>query len=372
MSHSRPRVLGVIALRVIPAAIAVVMLAAPSAHAELATHLDIIGWDKIEADARFSGLVDDGGRGQGIAIFDTGIDASHTLFDGRNVTGTNFAADPSTPEWTDRNGHGTLVGSIAAGNAAKASNGTDLGGVARGADLVAVRVLDSEGEGGFNGIVQGLDYVINRIDDHGSDISVINMSLGTTTTFLTEPTGGVIEDFNARVESLADRGVAVVAASGNSGSQTGLSFPAISDMVFAVGSSDGGDNVSSFTNRNNELDLLAPGEDVIGAFQDPSNSALLASGSGTSFAAPQVSGALVLMQDIFEDRWGRRATVEELFDIATTSAVTVMDSEQAFPRLDLFSALDRAYTIPEPGTIWLFALAALLVTQRRRTKPLHL
>ena len=365
MSHFRPRALGVIALRLIPAAIAVVMLAAPSAHAELATHLDIIGWDEIEADARFSDLVIDGGLGQSIAVFDTGVDASHTLFSGRGVTGANFAANPASPVWSDVNGHGTFVASVTAGNGATTTGGTELGGIARGADLVSVRVLDDTGTGGFGGIVQGLDNVIDQIDNHGSDIRVINMSLGTTSTFITEPTGGVIDDFNARVEALANRGVAVVAASGNSGSQTGLSFPAISDMVFAVGSSDENDSVSSFTNRNNELDLLAPGENVIGAFQDANNDSLLSTGSGTSFAAPQMSGALVLIHEVFEDRWGRRATVEELFDIATTSAVTVMDSGEAFPRLDLFSALDRAYTIPEPATIWLFALAALLVSRRQ-------
>lgn len=352
------------------AVVGVLLLLAP-AQADLAEHLDLIGWDDIEADARFSGLLDDGGAGQGIAIFDTGIDASHTLFDGRTVTGENFAADPSTPDWTDRNGHGTLVGSIAAGNEASASNGTDLGGVARGADLVSMRVLDAAGAGGFGGIVSGLDYVIDRIDNHGSNIRVVNMSLGTTDTFVTQPTGGVIDSFNARVDALANRGVAVVAASGNSGSQTGLSFPAISDMVFAVGSSSATDGVSSFTNRNNELDLLAPGENVIGALQDPNSDTGLAIGSGTSLAAPQVSAAMLLINEVFEQRWNRQPTVDELFDIATTSSVAVMAQGEAFPRLDLFAALDRAYTIPEPSTLILFAAAALLATRRRRTQPHH-
>jgi len=337
------------------------------AQAELAPHLDLIGWDEVDADPRFEGLLDDGGLGQGIAVFDTGLDATHVLFSDRNTTGENFADNPTSPDWGDVDGHGTFVSSIAAGNEAFLEEGLEIGGIARGADLVSVRVLDNVGQGSFTDIVNGLDFVIDQVDNHGSNIQVVNLSLGTSDTFVTEPTGLLVNQFNNRVEALADRGVAVVAASGNSGSRDGLSFPAISDMVFAVGSSTLDDAVSDFTNRNNELDLLAPGEEVFGAFQDPDVDTLIAQGSGTSFAAPQVSGALLLINEVFEDQWGREATVEELLHITSTSAVMITDENgRTFPRLDLYSSLDRAYTIPEPATAGILAGVGMFLLRRGR------
>ncbi|MCG8508318.1 MAG: S8 family serine peptidase, partial [Rhodospirillales bacterium] len=296
-----------------------VLLAATStAQAQIADHLDIIGWDEVQADSRFTGI---SGAGQSIAIFDTGVDETHFFFGGRNVSGINFAANPPTspdPAYSDNRGHGSFVASVAAGNTGFLNNlGIEVGGVARQADIVSVRVLDNNGNGSFDDIIDGMDWVIDQVTNFDSDIRVVNMSLGTTNTFISQPSGTIVNEFNARVDTLTTLGIPVIAASGNSGSQTGLSFPAISDSVIAVGSSNLNDTVSSFTNRNNELDLLAPGDDIWGAFidlGDPSNDTTVSLGSGTSFAAPLVSGSILLINEVYEDRWGRAPTTEELLD----------------------------------------------------------
>ncbi len=348
-----------------------------------AWHLETINWEPAITDPRWaSGL--SFGQGQGIAVFDTGIDWEHGLFTGRSIgedQGTNLVADTSPlapPTWQDGTGHGTAVASIAAGNEATLAdaNNTRISGTAKAADLWPVRVLDNQGLGSFAGINEGLAWVIHQVKEEDAPIRVVNMSLGTDVTFFDpdDLTGETVETFNAHSAVLRSLNIPIVAASGNSGTQGGISFPAIAGDVLSVGSSNQNDQISSFTNRGKNLDLLAPGESIWAAVaraeeNDPLN--LVGVGTGTSFAAPLVTGTILLINEVYEYKWGHVPTYDQIFDFVTFSETIIEEDDLAFPRLDVHASLERAYLIPEPRTLGLLVVAAvawmLFIARRRST-----
>lgn len=362
--------------RLLPAVL-VLLLIAPAAAAPLAPHLDIINMDLVLADARFSGLT---GTGQTIAVLDTGVDTLHLLVTPRVGSGSNEASDTPgglSPNYSDWYGHGTFVASVAGGNdnyvVNPGSGDIQLSGVARNVGLSSVRVLSKTGSGSFFDILDGLIWVRDNAATY--NITVVNMSLGTDSTFVDPDellnNSALAQDFSDAVDELRAMGILVVAASGNSGSQTGLSFPAILDNVLSVGATDLSDNVASFTNRSNRLDMLAPGVDIWGAhfaFSQPNTHNLVAEGDGTSFAAPQVSGAAVLIRELFEQRAGRAPTPDEIKQILQDSGVTITEGADSWQRLDLYAALEMTYAVPEPGSVLLLVTGAgvLLLAARRR------
>src|SRR6185503_14420425 len=154
------------------------------------------------------GLADDiDGTGINIAILDSGIDAKHKSFAvsgkikfSKDFTGENRVDDP----W----GHGTHVAAIAAGDGAPTNGAYE--GIAPAANLVNLRVLNSQGVGRVSGVLAALDWLLANKGNYG--VRVVNMSLGT-------PAINSYEDdpiCNA-VRKLVDAGVVVVVAAGNNG-----------------------------------------------------------------------------------------------------------------------------------------------------------
>ena len=350
------------------ASLLVMLLSAP-ASAALAPHLQTINYDKVATNGAYDEVFD-GTSDQAVAVFDTGVDPDHLMFEGRSVNGQDQTGETleSQPDWADPDGHGTAVGSVIAGNAATLqSQDVQLGGVAQGAAVVSVRVLGQDGSGSFNDIISGMDYVIDQVKNGGphANIEAINMSFGTTATYTEAPSGSsTVRRFHDRAETLNNLGVPIVAASGNGGDTDGLSFPAIDERVLAVGSSDGNGNISSFTNRSAELDLLAPGENIWQAYQDDQQNNLVARGSGTSYASPQVTGALLLLDELIQQRTGREPSAAELRELVTTSGTTVRDGGLSVPRLDLSTSFE-AVPAPEPASAIVFALGMLFMFSRR-------
>lgn len=172
----------------------------------------------------------------------------------------------------DDNGHGTHVAGIAA---AGSNNGIGIAGLSWGARIMPVKVLDEYAEGWYADIVAGILYAA----DNGADI--INMSLGGT------------EDSQALGDAVSyayDRGAILVAAAGNDGGS--LLYPAVYDEVLAVGAVDRDDQRASFSNHGPELDVVAPGVDVLSTWW-VSDSYFRR--SGTSMAAAHVSGVVALI-----------------------------------------------------------------------------
>jgi subtilisin family serine protease len=205
------------------------------------------------------------GAGVTAYVIDTGIRSTHADFGGRVRPGHD-ALDGELTE--DCHGHGTHVASLLGG----AEHG-----VAKGVDLVPVRVLACEGGGTTSGVIAGLDWVIA---DHPADRpAVANLSLG-------GPPSAAVD---AAVDRLVADGVSVVVAAGNGSTDACAVSPARVASALTTAASDGEDALAGFSNRGACVDVIAPGVDVPGAW--PAGDRATETLSGTSMASPHVAGA---------------------------------------------------------------------------------
>lgn len=248
-------------------------------------NLDMIGAPEANKATR--------GRGGLVAVVDTGVDYTHNELSQaftKNL-GYNFVNSSNDP--MDGNGHGTHVAGTIAGTHT---------GVAGEATLYAVKVLADNGTGYLSDVLQGLDWcIVNKVH-------VANFSLGSPS-----PSDIAEELFGLA----AKRGVVCVAAAGNEG--YGPSYPASYESVVAVPAVDREKRHAYFSNIYYTNNVCAPGVDILSTV--PGNSH--AEYSGTSMAAPHVSGAAALMAalgqiDLFRDVVEK--TAEELGDRDTFGA----------------------------------------------------
>jgi subtilisin family serine protease len=250
------------------------------------------GIDRIEADVNSVAS----GNGSGavdvdVAVIDTGIDLKHPDLDvvgGKNCsTGSSYA---------DGNGHGSHVAGIIGAK----DNGVGVVGVAPGARLWAVRVLNNQGSGTRSSIMCGIDWVTQN----KSTIDVANMSLGGSGTDST--CGGSDTYHNAICRSVA-AGVTYVVAAGNDGADARNFVPAAYDEVITVSAladfnglpgggapstcrADQDDTLADFSNYGADVDLIAPGVCIYSTWKGGSYNTI----SGTSMASPHVTGAAAL------------------------------------------------------------------------------
>lgn len=213
-----------------------------------------------------------------IWVLDTGVDVDHSdliVDTGRSKNCVAAIGFRGKDTFDDEHGHGTHV----AGTAAARSNGSDVVGVAAGATVVSVRVLDRRGYGTTAEVVCGIDYVAAK----GSDGDVANMSLG-------GPVDQLIDD--AVVEA-ADKGILFSLAAGNEGTDANNSSPARVDHtnVYTVSATDSDDGFAVFSNYGNPpVDVAAPGVGILSLKRGGGTDTK----SGTSMAAPHVAGLLSL------------------------------------------------------------------------------
>jgi serine protease len=221
-----------------------------------------------------------------VAVVDTGVSEGPDGF-GTLLAGYDFVDDDA--QANDANGHGTHV----AGTVAQATdNGEGVAGVAPGAAILPVRVLDADGTGSSVDVAAGIIWAV----DNGAD--VINMSLGSGSPSM------VIEEACAYAH---EAGVLVVASSGNDGYTNFVGYPAAFDTTIAVGATDFNYEVAYYSNQGAALDLVAPGGDL-GAdhngdgYPDGVLQETTIAGhfgyyfmSGTSMATPHVAGTAALL-----------------------------------------------------------------------------
>lgn len=216
-----------------------------------------------------------------VAIIDTGIDTTHPdlkVAGGRNFTST------STTNYADGNGHGTHV----SGTVAALDNTIGVVGVAPGARLWAVRVLDSTGSGTMSGVIAGVDWVTAN----AKTIEVANMSLG----------GGDSPTLKSAIDKAVAAGVTFIVAAGNSTIDTRGTSPANSTNtgVITVSALDQSDNLAYFSNFGlnyaddagveNGVDVIAPGVNIYSTYKGSAYATM----SGTSMASPHVTGTAAL------------------------------------------------------------------------------
>jgi subtilisin family serine protease len=227
------------------------------------------------------------GAGVRVYIIDTGIRPTHTQFGTRaqTVYGSN-----------DCNGHGTHVAGTIGGSTY---------GVAKGALLRGVRVLNCSGSGTWSGIIAGMDWVrVNHIKP-----AVANMSLG----------GGFSSSVNTAANNLSNAGVFVAVAAGNSNANSCNFSPASAANVTSVMSSTSSDTKSSFSNFGSCAHLYAPGSSITSAWHT-SNTATNTI-SGTSMASPHVAGVAALYKSTFGD--ASSSTIRTwLINNATTGVIS--------------------------------------------------
>lgn len=224
------------------------------------------GIDRIDAERCWE-KVD--GKNINVAVLDTGIDLKHPdlVVDG----GVNTINKRSS--YNDDNGHGTHV----AGIIGALSNKIGVIGAAPAVYLFAVKALNKKGEGYLSDIIEGLQWCISN------DIDLINMSLGTPS------------ESNAMkqaVEAVYNAGITIVAAAGNSGPDNNtVLYPGKYPQVIAVSAIDQEDKIAYFSSVGPEVDLAAPGVNIFSTYKRSTYQTL----SGTSMAAPHVTGAAALV-----------------------------------------------------------------------------
>jgi subtilisin family serine protease len=194
-------------------------------------------------------------------VIDTGVTPGHTQFAGRASSVYNAVGGSND----DCNGHGTHV--------AGTIGGTTYG-VAKAVRIRGVKVLSCSGSGSTAGIIAGVDWV--RLN--ATKPAVANLSLG----------GGFSSSTNTAVNNLANSGVFVAVASGNSNANACNYSPASAANVTSVNASTSGNAKASFSNYGSCTHLYAPGQSITSAWHTSSTATNTI--SGTSMASPHVAG----------------------------------------------------------------------------------
>jgi serine protease AprX len=276
-----------------------------------------IGADQVWAGAE--GLPALSGKGVGVAVIDSGVDAQHNALKGR----VTFTKDFTGGDGSDLYGHGTHVASIVAGRIGKTNETSDFRGVASGARIINLRVLKDDGSGMASDVIEAVDFATENRKALGID--VINLSLGAP---VTQPYRD--DPLCEAVERAVAAGIIVVVAAGNYGIDKegrqvygSVATPGNDPSVITVGAVDthdtairSDDTIAKFSSRGPtrydlvlKPDLVAPGTHVAGAEAAgsylsktyPTRHVAGAGAnayiqlSGTSMAAAVVSGSVALL-----------------------------------------------------------------------------
>ncbi|MCG7409347.1 S8 family peptidase [Paenibacillus sp. ACRRX] len=241
-------------------------------------------------------------RGDGvvIAILDSGCQVDHPDLCGRIVSGRNFTNDGGVEDYTDQSGHGTHI----AGTIAANLNNYGVAGVAPEADLLILKVIGSDGSARIQQVVDAVDYAI-AWRNGPQRVRVISMSLGST-------------HDNAALHEAIKRAVAadiaVICSAGNEGDNCAdtieISYPGAYPETLCVGAIDIDLNMAPFTNTNETVDLVAPGNEILSTWMDGKYAVM----SGTSMAVPHVTGAAALIINERERELERTISVQEIYE----------------------------------------------------------
>jgi subtilisin family serine protease len=342
--------------------------------------------DSFRADPRFSDVQ---GQGYSVVIIDSGIDPDHPYFgadinrDGvsdRIVFQYDFAGRDG--DASDKDGHGTHVAGIVA------SSDTTYPGIAPKVGLIVLKVFPDSGSGAAStDIEKALQWVVSNAKKF--KIAAVNMSLGSGE-FDSYDNEGMYSD---ELKTLAENGVIPVAASGNSyldsynargWAYPGVAYPSSDPWALSVGAvwprsgyvgydlilkqwvhTPGAnvktiqdariDDLAWFSQRHPRLtDVVAPGVNIESAALNSDHIAI----SGTSMAAPQITGIAVLAQEIAERELGRRLGFSEFRSLlqktgdGVTDAQTIRDivnnSDATYPRVDVLALAEAILELRPP------------------------
>jgi subtilisin family serine protease len=266
---------------------ALVAPVAQSAPTSAPWHLDRMNQRSgpLDGNADFGALT---GAGVNIYIVDSGVLSTHEQFGGRVVAGTDPVSSSGEsvvdPRTSDCDGHGTHVAGLAAGSTV---------GVARGATVIAVRVLNCNGDGTVDNVVRALKWI--RSHHVSGKAAIVNLSLGVDR-------NGEGAAIDTQVKEMLAEGMVVTIAAGN-GNQDGVPYEACAISpghvpgALTVGASTFANTAASYSNGGPCIDLFAPGGDssarIVSAWNTGNNS--YSNDVGTSMASPLVAGYAALL-----------------------------------------------------------------------------
>ena len=244
------------------------------------------------------------GSGVGVCVLDTGVDPAHEQFDSKTIAFFDAVNGEASPY--DDNGHGTHVSSIAAGDGVGSADAVLYAGVAPQVDLHVAKVLAADNTGVESNIIAGIEWCVDQ-----SAVKILSMSLR----------GAVVSDgldsLSQAADAAVDAGKVVVVAAGNTGPAPGtVASPGAAEKVITVGACaewsasanpdgvSGGIYIVPFSSRGPitdgngnprpyiKPDVCAPGHSITAA--EAGTASAYVAISGTSMAAPFVSGAIAL------------------------------------------------------------------------------
>jgi subtilisin family serine protease len=323
------------------------------------------------------------GAGRNVVVIDTGVDRSHPALSGALVAEACFVAGlgelcpngrstqvgagagaPCTVS-VEGCGHGTHVAALAVGRPV----GSNPAGVAPGAGLISIRIFGAApgGTGEVSAMTSDLIAALAHVDvlRRTIPIDAVNLSISGGPLYgaaCDAAAGGDIflTQVAQQIDKLRRNGVAVVVATGNAGSAGQLAFPSCLSGVVPVAASTPDDAVATFSNRNTGVRLVAPGVDLVAAAPGGGTGVR----SGTSMAAPQVSGAFALLRQRYA-----ASDVSWLVQRLETTGRPIADppTGATLRRIDLPAALGLAADSSGAGVP---AAGAWVVTSRGRVVPL--
>jgi len=283
------------------------------------------------------------GKDETICIIDTGIDYNHTALGngwGNKVIGGYRSLDDKTDVQEcasnhsacfDDEGHGTHCAGIAA------SNDTAFRGVAPDAKLVAIKVLDNNGDGWSSDIIAGIDWCVNNASQF--NISVISMSLGISGTAYNDTyCDDDYSNFAYAINSAVGTSILVAIASGNCDGVSctaGISVPSCIQNATPVGAVNDGDTIGF--QRGDILDLLAPGYNIYSTI--PGSWGFK---TGTSMSTPHVAGVAALLKQFVRLYNGTDITPQEIEDILNSTGTEIDDESNSgrnYSRIDVYAAI---------------------------------
>ncbi|KAJ5851540.1 vacuolar serine proteinase [Penicillium soppii] len=217
---------------------------------------------------------EEGGEGVDAYVIDTGTNVEHVDFEGRANWGKTI---PQNDEDEDGNGHGTHCSGTIAGKKY---------GVAKKANVYAVKVLRSNGSGTMSDVVKGVEWAVeahikkSKKGDKKFKGSVANMSLG----------GGSSRTLDLAVNAAVDAGIHFAVAAGNDNADACNYSPAAAQKAVTVGASTLGDERAYFSNYGKCTDIFAPGLNILSTWTGSKYATNTI--SGTSMASPHIAGLL--------------------------------------------------------------------------------
>jgi len=251
-----------------------------------------------------------------IAILDTGIDQNHEDLKGKVMAEVNFTDSPTLD---DIHGHGTHIAGIIAANS---NNGTGIAGVASEVRLMNVKVADDKGRCQASAVADGIIWAVD------SGAGVINISIE-----LREPSLQ-LED---AVNYAWSQGAIIIAAAGNDGSQSPI-YPAYYENCIAVAATRQNDTLAPLSNYGDWVNVAAPGFNIYSTLPDDGYGYK----TGTSFAAPYVSGLAALLFSVVTDTNDDGRLNDEVRTAIETGAQELNISGVGCGRINALKAVRKA------------------------------